>query len=128
MNAILLPIRPVYVQKIISGEKKYEYRRRICRRKIDIIYIYATHPVKKVVAEVEVLGTVEGGRDEVWKQTERFSGIEKSFFDEYFSGMDKAGAYCLGKVTVYETAKNLEEFDLGRAPQSYAYVQCTKQN
>ena len=36
MKAILLAIKPEYVDKILSGEKKYEYRTRIAKEKVKI--------------------------------------------------------------------------------------------
>ena len=47
---ILLSIRPEYVEKIISGEKKYDYRTKAAKRNVDKIIIYETTPVKKVIA------------------------------------------------------------------------------
>ena len=37
MSKILMSIKPEYVDKIFSGEKKYEYRKRLCKKKIDTI-------------------------------------------------------------------------------------------
>ena len=54
MCKILLSINPRYVEKILSGEKKYEFRTRIAKRKVDSILIYSTAPVKRVLAEVTV--------------------------------------------------------------------------
>ena len=56
---IILPIKPVFAEKILSGEKKYEYRKRLCIKEINKIYIYATVPVKMIIGEV---GVVEIGR------------------------------------------------------------------
>jgi predicted transcriptional regulator len=41
----LLSIKPEFVDKIISGEKKYEYRKRIFKQKIEAVVIYCTMPV-----------------------------------------------------------------------------------
>ena len=35
MSTILMSIKPEYVNKIFSGEKKYEYRKRICKNNIE---------------------------------------------------------------------------------------------
>ena len=47
MSRMLLSIKPEYVNKIISGKKKYEFRKFHCREGIDTIVIYATAPMKK---------------------------------------------------------------------------------
>lgn len=41
---VLLSIKPEFVKKIISGEKKYEFRRKIFKRDVKIVIIYASYP------------------------------------------------------------------------------------
>ena len=60
--------------------------------------------------------------EELWEQTKEQSGISKTFFDAYFSGRKIAYAYKLGKVKVYEQPKDLIEFGLKSAPQSFVYI------
>ena len=78
MCQILLSIKPKYVEHILSGDKRYEYRKQRCKRAVDKILIYSTHPVKKIVAEVSVSSIVENSPREVWELTKEFSGIAKS--------------------------------------------------
>ena len=47
----LLSIKPEYVEKIISGEKEYEYRKRIFKQKIKSVIIYCTMPVGEIIGE-----------------------------------------------------------------------------
>ena len=119
---IVISINPQYVEKIISGEKKYEYRTKAAKQDINKIIIYETKPIKKIVAEVEILDVVIASPNELWNQTKEHSGITKSFFDDYFKDRQIAYAYKLGKVQVYEQPKSLIDFGLKRAPQSFAYV------
>jgi predicted transcriptional regulator len=78
--------------------------------------------VGHVVAEVEVVGTVDGLPEEVWARTHRYSGISKQFFDEYYSGKTRAIAYELGEVSLYRRPKALAELGISCAPQSFVYV------
>ena len=48
--------------------------------------------------------------------------IKKEYFDLYFKNRDIAYAYKLGKVEVYSKPKELEDFGLSCAPQSFVYV------
>ena len=51
MGKILLSIKPIYVNKILNGTKKYEYRKRKPKRNdIGKLIIYSTSPIKKVVS------------------------------------------------------------------------------
>ena len=119
---IIVSINPEYVEKILSEEKKFEYRTRVAKQQVDTLIIYATKPIMKVVAEVEILGIIATTPEELWNQTKNQPGITKSFFDEYFKDKQVAYAYKLGEVKVYERPKSLLDFGLRMAPQSFAYV------
>ena len=68
MSRMLLSIKPQYVDKIISGTKKFEFRKFRCRSDVDTIVIYATNPIKQVIGEAPLLGVIEGDIESVWKQ------------------------------------------------------------
>lgn len=117
-----MSINPEYVESIFNGEKKYEFRKKACKRQIDKIIIYSTTPVKKVVGEVEVIDVLQKEKDELWKETKKESGITRLFFDQYYKEKEKGVAYHLGKVIKYKEPKELCDYGLVCAPQSYAYV------
>ena len=122
MNTILLPINPEHVENILNGSKKYEFRRVRCKRKIDKILIYATHPVKLVVGEVTVLDVIEDSKERVWKATSEFSGISEEFFNEYYEDTQQAVAYTLGSVTAFKNPIPLDSLGVKSPPQSFMYV------
>ena len=122
MCQMLLSINPEYVYKILSGEKKYEYRKFRCREDVDKIIIYCTAPEMKVVAEAEIDRIVEGDILNVWKQTKGDSGITYNFYRKYYKCKKKAYAYKLKNVIVYEHPKKLIELGVSCAPQSYRYL------
>ena len=121
-NKILISIKPEYTEKIISGVKKYEYRRHVAKKDISSIIIYETTPIKRVVAEAEIEAILSYTPDELWKLTEEESGINKKFFDEYFKGKRIANAYRIGKVKVFEKPKLLEDYGVRCVPQSFIYI------
>ena len=122
MNKIIVSINPRHVNNIINGSKRYEYRTRIASKDADKLLIYETAPIKKVVAEVDVIEILSLDPNTLWEQTKDYSGISKKFFDEYFKNRSVAYAYKLGKVKVYDEPKSLIEFGLRAAPQSFAYT------
>lgn len=122
MSKILFSIKPEYVKDILSGRKKYEYRKIKPKNRVDAIIIYSSAPVMKIVAEVEVEEIIEGNTDEIWEKTKNGSGTNKKLYDEYFKNKNIAVAYKLGKIKVYETPKKLTELGLNHAPQSYVYL------
>jgi len=123
MSRMLLSIKPKYVDEIIAGTKQYEFRKFHCRDDIKTIIIYATAPIKKVVAEVSLLGIVEGDVDSVWKQTKFAGGITHKDYREYYKKRNTATAYHLGVVIQYDYPMNLSDFGLNYVPQSFAYVE-----
>lgn len=123
MCTILLPIKPEYSKKIIEKTKMYEYRKRACKRKVDKIIIYSTAPIKKVIAEVEVVDILLNDPKTLWKLTKNLAGISKDKYKKYYKNTKTAIAYKLGSVKVYDSPKELKELGINYYPQSYVYLE-----
>ena len=78
MCAILLSINPNHVQNIMNGTKRYEFRKKACKRHVDKILIYSTNPIMRVVGEAEVEAVLIDNPEIIWKKTEKKSGIMKT--------------------------------------------------
>lgn len=122
MCAILLSINPSHVEKIMDGTKRYEFRKKVCKRHVDKILIYSTTPVMSIVGEAEVEDILIDNPEKIWRRTKREAGIDKIFFDSYYKDKQQAVAYKLKNVVRYEPAKKLEEYGISSAPQSYRYI------
>ena len=122
MSRILLSIKPKYVNKILDGTKKYEFRKIIATKHIDNIVIYCTYPQMGIVGEVEVKNLICLPVDELWKRTADFAGISKLEFIDYYSGKKNGVAYELGKVINYSRPIKLENYGVKYAPQSFIYL------
>lgn len=122
-NNIILPIKPVYAEKILSGQKKYEYRKKLCQEDIDKIYIYATAPIKRLVGEVTVEKKVSLRKEDLWNESWKESGIEYEFYKEYFKANDFASAYKLGDYKMYKSGIPLAEIGIDYSPQSHVYIE-----
>lgn len=122
MCKILLSINPEHVENIFNGNKKYEYRKVKCKQDADKIIIYSTYPIKKVVGEATIETVLENSPEEVWKMTNKESGIDFQFFQQYYEGKEKAIAYKLSNIIKYKKPKELESYGLKAAPQSFVYV------
>ena len=119
---MLVSINPEHVAKILSGDKKYEYRTKAAKRNPGSMVIYETAPVKKVVAEAEIREIIGLPPEELWEKTKSQSGISREFFDSYFRGREIAYAYRLGEVTAYDAPMELGSYGIESAPQSFAYL------
>lgn len=118
-----MPINPKYVNEILTGRKKYEYRKIKPKRKnIDKMIIYSTVPVMKVVAEVEVKGILEEEKEKLWSMTKNESGITKDFYNKYYKNKNIAIAYKLGNVKIYDNPKKLDDIGINYVPQSFIYL------
>jgi len=122
VSVILLSIKPEYSKRIISGEKKFEYRKRLPQKNITKIIIYSSAPEKKVIGEVQVLETMSMSKSELWEATKENAGISYKKYEEYFLDSERAFAYKLGKVSIYSPQKTLEDLGVRQAPQSFIYV------
>ncbi|MEC4170199.1 ASCH domain-containing protein [Pseudomonas sp. MS-1(2024)] len=124
---VLLSIKPEYANKILSGEKKFEFRKvSFTNTKVNTVVIYATKPVGKVVGEFEILHIYSDSPSNIWERTKKFAGIEKKYFDSYYEGKDLAVAIAVGAVHEYEKPKNLSDIGAGvSAPQSFCYIKPT---
>jgi len=123
MCKILMSINPIYADKILSGTKKYEYRKVKAKKdKVNKIVIYATYPIMKVVGEVEVKDILEETPEKLWNVTKEYSGVTKQFYDNYFNKSSKAIAYKLGKIEKYDEPKKLEDVGVKCVPQSFLYL------
>lgn len=123
MCSVLMSIRPEFVHQIMAGKKKYEYRKKVCKKNIDRIYIYSTVPVCKIVGEAEVESVLIKTPEELWEKTKDEAGIDKDFYDSYYANREEAVAYKLINIKRYKKPKTLKEFGVNVAPQSYQYIE-----
>ena len=86
------------------------------------MFVYSTYPVMKVVAKVEIQNTLSAAPSTLWEQTKQEAGISRKKYREYFKGCKTAYAYQLGRVEVFEIPRELSEFNITVAPQSFVYV------
>lgn len=120
---VLLSIKPKYAELILSGAKKYEFRRAIFKRQsVKKVIIYASSPISKVIGEFEIDDILSLSVHDLWDCTMEHSGIDKEFYDSYFSGKEIGHAIKVKSVKRYQKYKELDEFDVKRAPQSFAYI------
>lgn len=121
---VLLSIKPEFVEKIISGEKRFEFRKSLPKRPgIQSIVVYSTMPVGRVIGEFRVKQTLSLSPENLWEETKSFSGITKCFFDEYFSNRHLAHAFEIDSFELYQKPKHISEvIQSGIPPQSYCYL------
>ncbi len=122
MSTMLLSIKPKYAKVILEGKKQYEFRKTRPKAGVNRIIFYASSPQKQVVGEAVIDEVLEGTPKEIWEIARTAAGITKKFFFSYYSGKDKAIAYKLKDVMIYEEPKKLSDYGIRQAPQSFIYL------
>ncbi|NIZ19524.1 ASCH domain-containing protein [Entomospira culicis] len=115
---IVLSIKPQYASLILSGEKRYEYRKSIPKKKIARVYIYVTSPIKKIVGYFTVEEIIYKHVDDLWQETSATAGISQHDFYIYFKNRNHGYAFKIKKVFHLTKPRKLKSV----APQSFHYI------
>ena len=120
--ACLFSIYPEYAYKILSGEKNFEYRKKVPALRFHRLVIYATVPVAKIIGEVHVDKILQDTPSKIWTETNKHGGIEKETFFSYFENRSLAYAYSLSNPILYKEQLSLSKIRVINAPQSFVYL------
>ncbi|MBU4607575.1 MAG: ASCH domain-containing protein [Methanobacterium sp.] len=121
----LLSIKPQYVDEIIKGKKKYEFRKKVFKKENEVkeIYIYSSSPVKKIVGYFKVNQIIEDHPQALWENFKEVSGINELEFFEYFKERETGFAIQINQLEVFENPVDpntmIPNFV---APQSFRYM------
>lgn len=123
-RAILLSIKPKYADLILSGRKRVEFRRTWAADQVGLIVIYASSPVQRIVATVEVSEVVCASLTKLWSYcTSHGGGLTRRELIEYFDGKAKGYAALLGEVRKLKKPIDPQGlFADFSAPQSFRYL------
>ena len=82
LTDVILSIKPIYANKILSGDKKVEFRKKKFKKTVDRVYIYSTSPQKAMVGYFTIKNIVEDTPANLWEKFKDIGGIdEDSFFE-----------------------------------------------
>ena len=120
---VLLSIKPEFALKIFEGTKRYEFRKALFKdRSVKTIVVYASSPMQRVIGEFEIEDILYLEKEKLWKTTKKYSGIDKLYFDKYFQEKEIGYALKIKRITRYESPKELKDFKVNYAPQSFIYL------
>lgn len=100
---VILSIKPKYIEEIIKGKKKFEFRKSIFKlgKNVKKIYIYSTSPVKKIVGFFKIKDIIEDHPENLWEKYQEYSGIAKEDFFDYFNDKEKGFAIAIKDLEVF---------------------------
>lgn len=123
---VLLSIKPEFAEKILAGEKGYEFRKTSFRDpgSVDIIYMYASSPVQKIVGSFALNEVIEDSPETLWRLYGSESGIkQRTRFLNYFSQTETGYAFEIDQPQRLSTPKDPQQcFEDFHPPMSFRYV------
>jgi predicted transcriptional regulator len=124
---ILVSIRPTYANKILSGQKTVELRRKFPHLSAIGVtaLIYSTSPVQAIVGYARIKDVLHLPIPQIWREHGDAAGIAKRDFDAYFEGVDYGFAILLEDARTLKHQLRAVELqnELGFVPpQSFRYV------
>lgn len=120
---VLLSINPKYANHIIKGNKKYEFRKSVFKnRDLELVYIYSSSPVKRIVGAFVIKNIIEKHPKQLWNEYKDYSGVDEDDFFSYFRGKEKGFAIEIGDVEVFDPINPKEHIHGFVPPQSFCYT------
>jgi predicted transcriptional regulator len=117
------PIKPIYSERIFSGEKTFELRKKLPNSDVAYIIVYSTVPVGKVVGYAKVKALHKKSLGELWDMVSRHAGISEQDYRAYFDGADCACAIEIESVKRFVRPFPVSEISSGFIiPQSFCYL------
>jgi predicted transcriptional regulator len=124
-----MSIKPKYAEKIFSGEKTVEFRRKVWNKwGIRKIILYASSPVSKVVGEVQIYYPMAGTKPKptdlasLWWNNCDYGGIAFDEFRDYFKGCSRGYGLNIKSAEKYRKARPLTDYGITRPPQNFMYL------
>ena len=124
-NAIVLSIRPRYVERIVDGLKTVELRRRFpLLAEHSAVLLYSTSPVQSIVGHAVLAEVVRLSPRALWRRFARAAAVTRDEFDVYFRGVEVGCALRLTHFRKFPRPIPLPDLERRFAfcpPQSFCY-------
>ena len=129
---LLLSVRPQYMDKILSGTKRVELRRKFSSKWLGhMVNLYASGSVRQMVGRATVNRVVCKAPELIWTEFKNEIGCSREEFDKYTAGANEIYALELTEVTPFRVpVSRCEASELLRdrlvPPQSYCTLEKNK--
>lgn len=75
-----------------------------------------------IVGEFSIDKIIQDNPETIWKRTRNCSGVDETFFRDYFKGKDIGYAIKVKNCEEYSKPISLKEIGMRYAPQSFVYL------
>ncbi|CAM1363499.1 Predicted transcriptional regulator, contains an HTH and PUA-like domains [Tenacibaculum soleae] len=124
LTSVILSIKPIYAQAIMSGTKKVEFRKKTFKRQVDKIFVYSSSPEKKIIGFFTIKDIVEDSPENLWKEFKEVGGIDKKSFFEYYQNSETGFSIRISEAKKFENGIEPSDFfENFNAPQSFIYLE-----
>jgi predicted transcriptional regulator len=124
---VLFSIRPAHAEKILTGNKTVELRRRFANAVTPgtLALIYSTSPTSALIGSAKIKAVHCTDLPTLWKTHRKAACLNKSDFEAYFAGLQRGYAIILESARPLERPVGLTELRKRfgfEPPQSYQYA------
>lgn len=122
---VILAIKPEFAKKILDGQKRFEFRKRIWVEQVEKVYLYVGLPLQKILGYFTIEEILSGDPSHLWRVCNHNAdaGITEKEYFSYFH--DKPFGYAIKIEDVFKFKEPLEPFTLSldfKAPYNFHYV------
>jgi len=125
-SGILMSIKPEHIEKIRSGEKVIEIRKKFNKKWAGCrMTVYSSSPDQAIYGYAKIQDVKKGSPEKIWSQYRQDIGVKKNIFDEYAGSCDQIYAILLkdfepyhNPISMLQIGGLLNQEEL-RPPQSY---------
>jgi len=117
-----MSIKPEFAARILSGEKRVEFRKQAFRADVSHVVIYSTTPIGAIVGVCEVDGVFVAAPSTVWRKFAAVAGIRRAGFATYYTNRRRAVAIRVAKPVRFSAPVPLSSIGERRPPQSFRYL------
>jgi predicted transcriptional regulator len=129
LRGLIMSIQPQFTEKIMSGEKKIEIRKKFnAKWKDHKVSLYSTSPSKKLMGYATIQNVIKDNPRNIWTKFSSGLGCTKLQFDNYTNGLSEIYAISFSNIIEYSnplTLSNLSHMCEKRIfpPQSYSTIE-----
>jgi predicted transcriptional regulator len=124
LTSVILSIKPIYAQAIMSGTKKVEFRKKTFKRQVDKIFVYSSSPEKKIIGFFTIKEIIENSPENLWKEFKDVGGIDKKSFFDYYQNSETGFSIKISEANKFENGiEPSDYFENFNAPQSFIYLE-----
>jgi len=119
----LISIRACYIERILSGFKKYELRKSKPGKQVEKFFVYVPAPVQKILYTFVPGKIMEDTPQNLWRKIGHLSGLTEEEFLKYFNGARKGVAIEILNFRKLPEPLSIEDVLPGKKPpQNFLYI------